>query len=374
LPRLGVPAAQRGFTLKLPTGQLNVVDACSGALSLTSLVAISVLTAYVRLSMRRDLTPGRAVALVGLTLPIVVVSNTVRVILTGVLAYYVGGWAIEGVWHEALGYLVILVGFGLIVGVSQKLAHVQRSETDRPAGLISDSRPLTSVLYPLSSGLLAVALLAPAAAACLWAEQFRQSHLDVVDLRAVAAELPGWQAAEQPVPPDVEETLKCDQMVRRVYEDHLGRSVEVYLMFWATPASTAHIHHPDVCWPSRGCKLAAGHVRPVRYATGREPLGVSVRHYDEPDGVREVVLYWTQNGAAVLPDGQEPAAEVSEYGWVADMLRGRPAPQQVSRLSVLLAAPVPVGRPADQEGRMETLAGLIAADLYRTCPWAAPPR
>src|SRR5213075_1106870 len=79
LPWLGVPATQAGFTLRLPSGQLGVVDACSGALSLTSLVAISVLTGYVRLTFRRDFTVPRAVALIGLTPLIVIVSNTVRV-------------------------------------------------------------------------------------------------------------------------------------------------------------------------------------------------------------------------------------------------------------------------------------------------------
>jgi len=97
----------------------------------------------------------------------------------------------------------------------------------------------------------------------------------------------------------------------------------VYVMLWETPASTAHIHHPDVCWPSRGCTLADSRVRPVAYAPGREPLGVSVRHYDTDEGKREIVFYWTQNGNGVLPDGRESADRGYEYGWVADLLRGR---------------------------------------------------
>jgi EpsI family protein len=374
LPWLGVPATQAGYTLRLPTGQLGVVDACSGALSLTSLVAISVLTAYVRLMFRRDFSIPRAVTLVLLTLPIVVVSNTVRVIVTGLLKHYVGDEAIQGVWHEALGYSVILVGFGLIIGTSQKLARKTEQRTEDRGQRIEDRCDVgpSSVRRPLSSGILAIVLLAPAVAVCLWAEQFRQGHREVADLRAVGADLPGWQRTDLPVPTDVQEMLKCDQLLLREYEDHLGKRVQVYLMFWATPASTAHIHHPDVCWPSRGCTLAESHVRPVTYAPGRQPIGISVRHYDAGEGQREVVLYWTQNGAAVLPDGVESGDDVSEYGWVTDMLRGRQPPEQVSRLSVLLAAPVPLGRPADQEGRMEGLAGLIAADLYRVCPWAAP--
>src|SRR5207253_7609210 len=69
LPRLGVPAEPHGFTLTLPSGELGVVDACSGALSLNALTAISLLIAYVRLVFLRDLTPARAAALLALTLP-----------------------------------------------------------------------------------------------------------------------------------------------------------------------------------------------------------------------------------------------------------------------------------------------------------------
>src|SRR5205814_3765732 len=128
-----------------------------------------------------------------------IVSNTVRVIVTGVLQHYVGEPAIQGVWHEVLGYLVILVGFGLIVGVSQRLALA------RPAAEPAAVAPAATTGGP---GWWAVALLVPAAAACLWAEQFRQGHRDLIDLAAVAATVPGWERTDRQVPPDVAEMLK----------------------------------------------------------------------------------------------------------------------------------------------------------------------
>jgi exosortase len=367
LPWLGVAAQRSGFTLTLPSGKLGVVDACSGALSLPSLLAIAVLTAYVRVSFRRDLNLPSAWALVVLTIPIVVVSNTIRVIVSGVLQEFVGSWAVEGAWHEALGYLAVVVGFGLIVGVSQLLAgpagaappifSPQRDSGGRPRG-----------------GWAALAVLIVSAATCLWAEQFRQDYSHVTDLRAIGRDLPPWTGEDRPIPPDVAEMLKCDQLFHRVYEDRFGHTVEVYLMYWATPASTAHMHHPDVCWPARGCTLAAGRVRPVGYAVDREPIGASVRHYDNEFGQREVVFYWTQAGNVILPDGRDPAEQSSEYRWVFDMLRGRQPPERASRLSVLLGAVGPVGSAVEQEARLASLCGPLAADVYRVCPWARPTR
>ncbi len=372
LPWLGVPAVRSGtgFTLTLPSGKLGVVDACSGALSLTSLLAVAVLTAYVRVAVRRDFTLLRAAALVVLTIPIVIVSNTVRVIATGILQEMLGPNAIVGLWHEVLGYVTILVGFGLIVAVSQKLAA--RAVAAGTVALASVPANVPVASAPAGRGWAALALLLPAAAVCIWAERFRDSQFELADLGSIAVALPGWEGKPLEVPPDVAEMLKCDQLVLREYEDHLGNRVEVYFMFWATPASTAHIHHPDVCWPSRGCTLAESHVLPVRYSADREPIGVSVRHYDTEDGKREVVFYWTQNGNAVLPDGRE-TAHGSEYAWVREMLSGQQPPERVSRLSVLLGADVPVGRPADEQARIAELSALIAAEVYRVCPWAAPP-
>jgi exosortase/archaeosortase family protein len=369
--------------LTLSTGQLGVVDACSGALSLTSLLAIAVLTAYARIAFRRDFTVFRGITLVALTIPIVVLSNTVRVIVSGLLHEYVGPAAIQGVWHEALGYMVVLVGFGLILGTSQLL--VKKEEPNPPTPVPETGRGEKTIDdLPLSrfgkragglgSSILALAFLVPAAAVCVWAGQVRRGQLQFADLNAIPLTLSDWDGKDEPVPPDVAEMLKCDQLLHREYSDKLGRTAEVYFMFWATPASTAHIHHPDVCWPARGCTLAGGRVRPVPYAASHEPLGVSVRHYDNEFGKREIVFYWTQNGNAVLPDGRGPADRVSEYAWVVDMLRGKDPPERVSRLSVLVATDVPVGRPADQEDRLAALSGQIAAELYRVCPWATPPR
>ena len=52
----------------LPSGELGVVDACSGALSLTALTAISLLAGYVRLTFLGDFTRARVLALFALTL------------------------------------------------------------------------------------------------------------------------------------------------------------------------------------------------------------------------------------------------------------------------------------------------------------------
>src|SRR5207302_3257632 len=85
LPRLGITTGRQGYVLRLPHGDLGVAEACSGVRSFTALMAIAVLVAYLR-----RLGPLRGVALVAATLGIVVVSNTVRIVVSGVLQEWLG--------------------------------------------------------------------------------------------------------------------------------------------------------------------------------------------------------------------------------------------------------------------------------------------
>src|SRR5262249_41872338 len=118
LPAIGIPVARRGHVLDLPSGPpLGVVDACSGVRSVSALTAIALFVAYVR-----GFSIWRGGWLVLATVGIVVISNSIRVIVTGILQQTLGAVYAQGWAHEALGYAVILVGLALIVGVSSLLA------------------------------------------------------------------------------------------------------------------------------------------------------------------------------------------------------------------------------------------------------------
>src|SRR5436309_1217909 len=146
--------------------------------------------------------------------------------------------------------------------------------------------------------------------------------------------------------------LKCDQLLHRAYRGRLGQEAEVYILFWATPASTAHMHHPDVCMACRGWKTAGSHLRPVPFAAGRPPLPVSARTY-ELGGRRQLVFYWTQQGDRLLPDGPEDTTGLSEYAWVKLMLSGQHSLARTSRLAVRVDTELQ-GPPGQQEALLET--------------------
>jgi EpsI family protein len=342
--------------LELASGQLGVVDACSGVRSVTALTAIALFVAYLR-----GFSVLRGALLVLLTMGIVVVSNSVRVIVTGILQEKVGPGFAQGWAHDVLGYLVILIGLGLIVGVSSVLARGVRP-------VVIGTQPVSSGPEP-RGGSVAAALIALGLAGCVCAERYRSSDA-VVDLERLPLSFADWTGHKEPVHDSVADMLKCDQLVHRIYEDGVGRTFELYVMFWATPASTAHMHHPDICMPCQGWTTDSSSVRPITYRDNRPAIPVSVRTYSQKN-MHEMVFYWTQAGTEYLPDGKEDGSRVSEYAWVRQMLSGEAALARTSRLSVRIDMELS-GSPEHQQEIMVRICATVAGEIYAVCPWAMP--
>ncbi len=108
----GLPVLREGNMILFPNISLEVVDACSGMRSLVSLMALG--TAYAFVFLKGG--PRRALLILA-TIPIAVLTNALRVFITGVLARYVGAAAAEGFFHEFAGLAVFVSAMALTVAV-----------------------------------------------------------------------------------------------------------------------------------------------------------------------------------------------------------------------------------------------------------------
>lgn len=113
---LGIVVWQEGNILMFPNITLEVADACSGLRSIMSLLALGAAYAFVLHTKTRD-----RVILIVSTLPIAVLTNTLRVVVTGVLAQFYGSAAAEGFFHEFAGLFVFAVAVVLFVGLGSAL-------------------------------------------------------------------------------------------------------------------------------------------------------------------------------------------------------------------------------------------------------------
>lgn len=118
LKALGVMVVREGNIMMFPNITLEVVNACSGLRSLTSLLALGL--AYVMLFVK---VGWQKLALVLLIFPVALAANMIRVIGTGLLAQYFGQAAAEGFFHEFAGLVIFMSSLGILLGVHQLLAR-----------------------------------------------------------------------------------------------------------------------------------------------------------------------------------------------------------------------------------------------------------
>ncbi len=106
----GMPIFQDGANLELPNISLSVADLCTGILSIVAILTLSVFYAY--MTQRHFIT---RLALVFIAIPVAVVSNMVRLIMTTGLAYFFGQRALSSAIHEFHGTVNFLINVALLV-------------------------------------------------------------------------------------------------------------------------------------------------------------------------------------------------------------------------------------------------------------------
>jgi exosortase len=116
LPWLGVPVFQEGYLLHLPRITLEVADVCSSIPAVTALLATGVAYGFV------NYRPTRIRVILALAaVPLGILSNIVRILLTATGAYYLGPIALHNVIHMWSGASVFIMTLGALVLVDTVL-------------------------------------------------------------------------------------------------------------------------------------------------------------------------------------------------------------------------------------------------------------
>lgn len=117
LETLGVPVLLDGNIIHLAQLSLGVTEACSGIRSLISLAAGA--AAWACLLLPRG---WGMVFFVAATLPITIVANAARVVLTGLIGQYIGVEYASGFFHEFAGLAIYVAAFACLLGTQSLIS------------------------------------------------------------------------------------------------------------------------------------------------------------------------------------------------------------------------------------------------------------
>jgi len=115
------PVMREGNVLVLPQMRLEVVEACSGIRSLMSLLALAAGYGYL---VERSI-PVRCFMIIAMV-PLAIVSNGTRVMITAVMANYLGPKAAEGFMHEFSGWVIFVVATVLFLLLHSTITFIRK--------------------------------------------------------------------------------------------------------------------------------------------------------------------------------------------------------------------------------------------------------
>lgn len=369
----GFTCAREGFVLRLPHGDLGVVEACSGIRSVTALTAIAVFLAHLR-----GFGLVRGALTVVLAVPIIVLVNGCRVFLTGLIQEYVGRESILGWKHEALGFALVFVGLGLIVLLTKLLAGKEpAAEGTAAADPVVPAGPTVSP-SPRAGWALAVVALVGVGLGSFALSRPNVARSAVPDGKAPIDQIPmtlgEWTARDLPIDEDIPGVLRYNACTFRAYRNKLGYEMYVWVIYWSTAKAVKDYHHPDVCMPNRGSDPLAHAQLTLATPAGRS-LPLAYREFRQRNtGTRQLLVYWTQEGRTIWTAADEADAQNQfsyPFKWIARRTGERPADAFDDRVVVLIGTPA--WGPGDgPKAAMLDFTGRLADELYRVCPWADP--
>ncbi len=115
------PIMREGNVLIMPGMRLEVVEACSGIRSLMSLLALAAGYGY----LAEKSVPVRWFLFLAMV-PLAIISNGTRVMITALMTNYIGPRAAEGFMHEFSGWVIFVVATALFLGLHSLTVVVRK--------------------------------------------------------------------------------------------------------------------------------------------------------------------------------------------------------------------------------------------------------
>jgi exosortase D (VPLPA-CTERM-specific) len=284
-----IPVNVSGNVIDLGVTQLQVVDACSGLRYLFPLIALGFVYVYFF-----ERVFWKKVFCVAATIPIAVLTNGLRVGITGILTNTFGTKAAEGFFHEFAGWVLFLVSFAFLFLLGRILSYFPPRVA--PSGKLEQTGPavMGTVENINKPFFVSVAILLIVSVLSL-----STSAMPPVKIRDGIASFPlvfsGWQGRSEVVDQEIVAKSGAEESFSGVYQNGKNEVVSLYVGYRSTAfmENENFFHSPTVCLPSQGWEVVRTTTRKISGVPAFPDLAVT-EMVTENMGTRNIVYFWFQ--------------------------------------------------------------------------------
>jgi len=340
----GIPVAVEGMYLTTPTGNWQVVEACSGLRFLISMFTLGCLFAYVHFHRRKNRILFAIFALIA-----PVLANGLRayvMVLTGYLSRREIG---AGFDHFAIGWTVFAIVMALFFFLGSRWTEAPAPPTtEHTTPVVTAGRsPRRLTAAALAALVLAVA---PAAYAA-WVHPPEERGPIALRPPEPAG---GWAPVRVPPSSWAPEFKGTDAAVRTVYEKD-GQLVDCYIGYYRTQSQGRElIHYANVIVPRGQSIWHALGQRDTLVSAGGDRVPVHETVLRSP-GMRYAVWHWYW-----LPDEFTGSATHAKLVQARSRILGRP-----DHAAVVILSASYVEDPSRARKRLETFTAAMLPSIHR---------
>ena len=261
----GFPAYREGNVIDIGNTKLQVVAACSGLRYLIPMLIVGLLIGYIMKTSRR----WRRMVVVVVTIPLAIFMNGVRLFSTGFLAREFGGWIVDGIWHDILGWCIFVFSILLLFF----LMHFLEDGDDGIPGKLRENHPKKIIFSYKSEGtflesikiksLISIFLILSAGFFLHYAHNVQQHIPDIGNMKYFPQKIGAWEGIRSDIDPGTLESLDVTDYILMDYGDDSGERVNFYVAYYASQSKGESIHSPETCMRGGGWRFIESDVRTI---------------------------------------------------------------------------------------------------------------
>ncbi len=325
----GMSAYREGNVIDLGFTQLQVVDACSGLRYLFPLIVLGILLAY----FFKAAFWKRAIVVIS-TIPLSIITNSLRIALTGILYEAWGAKVAEGFFHGFSGWFIFMFSLGVLllemwilkrVGVKwlngklvESLNKINSQIGEEGKGLgdkdqgskregTQDRKAEISKLKAFFSPpqFVVAVLLLGATWGLSHGIEFREKIPINKSFEYFPVKVGEWSGTRQTMEQEFIDALDLSDYAIIEYQNSTGKSVNFYVAYYESQRKGESIHSPATCLPGGGWIFKqAGAVGIPLPANDGGFMKVN-RAFMQKSGYKQLSYYWFPQRGRILTNAYQ---------------------------------------------------------------------